>query len=230
MSIFINVGRRRLGKSTLARYMAHAKSPRIFIDPRAQWKGLRVYRREEVESMLEDLEAGRDIIVQPAEKQNTIDALASVAALWFSEEVLPEPTPENPEPEGTRELSVVLDEAGTYDLKSWDWFMRTCDVRRTSIILTAHRPKDLDTTVRAIADTWCIFRTTQKHDLDAIKDRTSEAVVREVQLLEPFEFVEWDDAQARMTVHKNPSAWREPRNVRLEGKVIEPVRERKLWE
>jgi len=230
MSILINIGRRGLGKSTLARYSAHAKSPRIFIDPRAQWRGSRIYRREQAEDMLEDLEAGRDFIVQPSEKQPTVDAMASVAALWFSEEVLPEPTTENPEPKGTRELSIVLDEAGTYDLDSWDWFLRTCDPKRTVIILTAHRPQDIDTAVRAIADTWCIFRTTQTHDLKAIEDRTSELVVREVQRLDPFEFVEWDDANARMTVHKNPAAWREPRNVRLEGKIIEPVRERKLWE
>lgn len=225
MSIYICVGRRRLGKSTLARYMAHNKSPRLFIDPRAQWKGARIYRREDAESMLEDFEAGRDVIVQPAEKQATIDALASVAALWFSEEPLAEG-----QEVGTRELSIVLDEAGTYDLKAWDWFMRTCDVQRTSIILTAHRPKDLDTTVRAIADTWCIFRTTQRHDLDAIEDRTSELVIKNVQTLEPFEFVEWDDAQARMTVHKNPGAWKDPKPIRLEGKLIEERREPKLWD
>lgn len=224
MSIYILVGRRQLGKSTLARYMAHAKAPRIFIDPRAQWRGPKIYRREQAEEMLEDLEAGRDIYVQPAEKQPTIDAMATVAALWFSEETVEE----HAEPK--RQLSVVLDEAGTYSLDAWDWFMRTCDPKRTVIVLTAHRPQDIETTVRAIADVWCIFRTTQTHDLKAIEDRTSELVVREVQLLQPFEFVEWDDAAGRMEVNKNPAAWREPRAEKLQGKVVEPVRERRLWE
>lgn len=221
MSIYLNIGRRQLGKSTLARYMAHAKHPRIFIDPRAQWTGNgKVYRREDAESMLEDLEANRDIVIQPVEKQETVDAMATVVALYFSED-----------PEGNqRQLSIVLDEAGTYSLKAWDWLLRTCDPKRCDIILTAHRPKDIDTTVRAIADYWCIFRTTQKHDLEAIEDRTSEHVVRAVQTLEPFEFVQWDDAKAEMQVNKNSNAWREPRPDRLEGTVIQPIRERKLWE
>lgn len=224
MSIYILVGRRQLGKSTLARYMAHAKTPRVFIDPRAQWKTLKTYRREQAEEMLEDLERGTDICVQPAEKQPTIDAMASVASLWMSEEIVPDGA------EPKRQLSVVLDEAGTYSLDAWDWFMRTCDPKRTTIVLTAHRPQDIETTVRAIADYWCIFRTTQTHDLKAIEDRTSENVVREVQTLNPFEFVQWDDALGQMQVNKNPGAWREPRADKLEGRIIEPVRERKLWE
>ena len=224
MSIYILVGRRQLGKSTLARYMAHAKTPRIFIDPRAQWKAPRIYRREQAEEMLEDLENGVDLVVQPAEKQPTIDAMASVASLWLSEEIVPD----GHEPQ--RQLSVVLDEAGTYDLDAWDWFFRTCDPKRTTIVLTAHRPQDIETTVRAIADYWCIFRTTQTHDLKAIEDRTSELVVLEVQALKPFEFVQWNDALGEMEVNRNPAAWKEPRSEPLKGKVIEPVRERRLWE
>lgn len=224
MSIYVLVGRRELGKSTLARYMAWAKAPRIFIDPRAQWRGPRVYRREQAEEMLEDLERGEDVIVQPSEKQPTVDAMASVAALWLSEENVP--AGEEPK----RQLSVVLDEAGTYDLDSWDWFFRTCPTKRTTIVLTAHRPQDIETSVRAIADYWCIFRTTQTHDLKAIEERTNELVVREVQSLKPFEFVQWNDRLAEMEVNRNPAAWKEPRAEPLRGKVIEPIRERRLWE
>lgn len=224
MSIYLAVGRRQLGKSTLARYMAHAKSPRLFVDPRAQWRAGTIYRHADEDAILEDFAAGRDVIVQPAEKQKTIDRLASVARVWFDEEMVEAPGAP------ARELSVVLDEAGTYRLDAWDWFLRTCDVRRTIIVLTAHRPQDIDTSVRAIADAWCIFRTTQTHDLKAIEDRTSERVVQEVQRLQPFEFVEWDDAKAEMRLHKNPAAWREPAGARLEGRIVESVRVRHLWE
>lgn len=217
--IYLVIGRRELGKTTLARYMAHAKSPRLVMDPRAQWITAKRYRRVEPERMLEDLDRREDIVVQPIELQPSVDAFASIANVYFQEDEHDE-----------RELSVVLDEAGLYGLSSWDWMMRCSPRVRTSIILTAHRPSDISTSIRALADVWCIFRTTQRHDLDAIGERCGELVERHVQELKPFEFVEWDDAKAQMTIHRNAAAWFTPDARQLAGEVIEEKRTPRVWD
>jgi hypothetical protein len=218
--IYLIIGRRELGKTTLARYVAHAKSPRLILDPRAQWPVTStVYRRIESEPMMEDLDAGRDVLVQPLDLQVSADACAPLANLYFQEDH-----------DDTRELSIVLDEAALYDLGAWDWMMRCSPRMRTAIILTAHRPKDISTSIRALTDIWCIFRTTQAHDLDAIEERCGALVTRHVQTLEPFEFVEWDDAKAQMTIHRNAAAWFTPDARRLEGEPVTERRVRHLWE
>ncbi len=222
--IFIDIGRRELGKTTLGRYQVFSRTPRIIVDPRAQFVALpnsefARYNAVKSEEMLEDLQAGIDVVLQPRELQISVNNLANVAAIWFQEDDT-----------NARQLSILLDEAGLYDLGSWDWMMRCSPRQRTNIILTAHRPADVSTSIRALADTWCIFRTTQRHDLDAIEERCGEVVMRHVQELEPYQFVEWDDAKARMTIHKNPGAWFTPGGVALAGTVIEERRVRKLWE
>lgn len=89
--------------------------------------------------------------------------------------------------------------------------MMRCSPRdRVAIILTAHRPADISTNIRALADTWCIFRTTQAHDLIAIEDRCGERVALLVQKLEPYQFVGWDDAKATATIYRNSRAWFTP--------------------
>jgi len=219
--IYLVIGRRELGKTTLARYVAHRRTPRLVIDPRAQWETARAYRKFDFDAMLADLEQNHDVIVQPVELQRTVDECAQLANFWFQERGIAD---------GPRELSVVLDEAGLYELRSWDWMMRCSPRSFTSIILTAHRPSDISTSIRALADTWCIFRTTQRHDLDAIQERCGDLVERHVQELQPYEFIAWDDAKAEMTVHRNPGAWKTPDGGELAGERVEEKRPRKIWE
>jgi hypothetical protein len=218
--IVLIIGRRELGKTTLARYIAANRSPQLIIDPRAQWQSERVYRSvgNNFDTMLDELTNERNVVVQPVELQESVDECAQLANAYYQDR---SPV------DGARELSVLLDEAGLYGLRSWDWMMRCSPRSYTSIILTAHRPSDISTGIRALADTWCIFRTTQKHDLDAIRERCGE---RHVQELQPFEFVAWDDAKAEMTIHRNPGAWKNPGGELGPGERIEEKRPRKLWE
>ncbi len=222
--IYLNIGRRELGKTTLAKYMAHAKSPRLIVDPRSHWDTTAdadIYTRVDTDAMLEDLSQGRDVILQPHDLELSVEQLAVVASLWFKED-------EN----HSRQLSVVLDEAGLYkdELREWNWLMRCSPRTRTSIILTAHRPTDIPTNVRALADVWCIFRTTQRHDLDAIRERCGELVERHVQELEPYQFIQWNDARAEMSVHRNGAAWFTPGVKTLTGTIVEEKKPPRLWE
>lgn len=226
--IYVIIGRRELGKTTLARYLAHARSPRLTIDPRAQWPippGVTTPDDDDdeypgvvydvnPEHVLEDLESGRDVLVQP---NNLDDAIASLA--WPARRYITD----GPD----RQLTITFDEAGLYTnplRSSWSWMMRCSPRDRTTILLTAHRPADVATDIRALADIWCIFRTTQVHDLDAIEDRCGAEVRAIVQTLKPYEFVSWNDAKAEMQVHKNPASWFTPAAVPLQGEPIEPKR------
>jgi hypothetical protein len=228
--IYVIIGRRELGKTTLARYLGHARTPRLTIDPRAQWPvpsnagdpgeadddAPGVFDAVNPEHVLEDLEEGRDVLIQPDDLDGAIAALAWPARRYITERP-------------SRQLTVTFDEAGLYTnpLKQhWSWMMRCSPRDRTTIILTAHRPADVATDIRALADIWCIFRTTQEHDLDAIEDRCGAEVRALVQTLKPYEFVSWNDAKAEMQHHKNPQSWYTPAAAPLQG---DPIRRSGLF-
>lgn len=209
--IYLIVGRRELGKTTLARYLGHARTPRVILDPRAQWPTTTIapYFEPDPETVLIDLENQTDVLVQPNDLPIAVDALAWPARRYITDG------------DGhTRQLTIIFDEAGLYreNLRgSWSWMMRCSPRTRTTIVLTAHRPADIVTDIRALADIWCIFRTTQVHDLDAIEERCGEEVRALVQTLKPYEFVSWNDAKAEAQIHRNPKAWYTPAADPLEG-------------
>ena len=195
--IYLIIGRRELGKTTLARYLGHARTPRLIVDPRAQWPAVDPYFDVDPETVLSDLEASADVLIQPNDLETAVDALAWPARQYITHQT-------------TRELTITFDEAGLYKetLKgSWSWMMRCSPRTRTTIILTTHRPVDIPTDIRSVADIWCIFRTTQVHDLDAIAERCGDRVRALVQTLKPYEFVSWNDAKAEEQIHRNPKAW-----------------------
>ncbi len=226
--IYVITGRRELGKTTLARYLAHKRSPQFVIDPRAQWPispgddGPIVTDAADWR-ILAWLEAGTSVVLQPRNLDDAIAMAAEICEAYVN---------------GARKapLSLVLDESKLYDLSGFGWVLRCCDRESVNVILTAHRPQDISTDVRAIMDVWCIFRTTQAHDLAAIAERTSDRTAEIAATLEPRHFVAWDDAaiQDNLSVHKRPELWREPSNELLVSEPVPagPMRpsNRRLWE
>jgi hypothetical protein len=113
----------------------------------------------------------------------------------------------------TRTLAVVIDESSLItDLSDWSYVFRGSPRERTTIILTTHRPQDVPTFVRALADYWCIFRITQEHDLDVVRKRCGDRVAELVTGLAPFEFVSWDDARGEYLIHRDGNQWKHPAN------------------
>lgn len=210
--IYVVIGRRELGKTTLARYLGHARTPRIILDPRAQWQpnGETIFEsRDHVnyEDTITDLENGLDVLIQPDDLPSSVRSMAAPSREYISHGQ-------------ERTLTIIFDEAGLYrdELRSsWGWMIRCSPRERTTIVLTAHRPADISTDIRSLADVWCIFRTVQEHDLEAIEDRCGPEVRAIVQTLKPYEFVSWNDAKAEYQVHKNPKAWYTPAAQPLEG-------------
>lgn len=221
------IGRRELGKTTLARYLASARPKQLIVDPRSQWpvpKGIETYDRVEPQIAI-DLDEGRTVIVQPIDLVECIEGLAIVMRSWLMQ------CQKDGEPPN---LAIVLDEAGLYKdaLRSWDWIFRCHPRAHMSILLTAHRPADISTTIRSISDRWCIFRTIQEHDLEAIDERCGKAVTDRVQTLAPYQFVSWDDAQSEATEFLNGALWQTPRETPIEGTPLTVARrsaQERLW-
>lgn len=194
--IFLIGGRREQGKTTLACHLASQRSPRLYIDPR------RLIAKDDewcdsVEYALARLEAGLDAAVPVRDLQKTVDETAVMVGDYI-------------EYDRARTLTVVIDEAGIPDsLRSWHYLFRTAPRQNTTFILTAHRPQDFDTTVRALADYWILFRTTQPHDLAAIADRCGASVAEDVSRLEQFHFIRWDDIRGESAICRRPQTWRE---------------------
>jgi hypothetical protein len=222
--IYVIIGRRYLGKTTLARYFAEANPPRLIVDPRAQWpapiidpedeNAVGVMDTVDQELVYDELSAGQDVLVQPTDLEFAVAQLAQPARDFITTRK-------------DRKLTIVFDEASLYKEQlrtSWSWMMRCSPMDRTTIILTTHRPADVPTDIRALVDMWCLFRTTQEHDLEVIEERTNPEVRDRVQTLKPYEFISWNDGRAEMRHHKDPASWFTPAAAPLEGDAIEPKR------
>lgn len=205
--IYLSIGRRELGKTTLSFSMAKRASRSVALDPRfllpdaadepigdltIETERDRLWRR---------IETGPyPIVVQPSDDLiGTSEELAKFVRDYTT--IFPQ-----------EQLAVVLDEASLLDLNTrrWQWVTRCSPRDRIDVIVTAHRPRDIHTNVRALADVWCIFRITQQHDLDVIADRCAEHVADRVARLKPREFVMWDDARGEAVEYLDPRVWYTP--------------------
>ena len=201
--IHIVIGRRELGKTTLAYYMARRAPRRAIIDarrmirqPSAEYEHDALLAGEAVNAMVVENES-TEVIYQPFE-----DDLDQAFSQWCRD--LKTVAMNNPD----KELAIMVDEASFYNLNTpaFQWLAK-CSLRDyTHIIVTAHRPADIPTSIRSIADHWFIFYTSQQHDLKAIEEKSPEAA-REARLLKGRDFVHWDDARARLSVNRSSMSW-----------------------
>lgn len=212
--IYYNVGRREVGKTTLARYLVRQQDSRIVFDPRGHFPGARVNDDTELIAAfdrLHDSGAGEIIITPDRNVQAMFETTAREVKRWI---------------QLGRTVAFVVDECSLVDLKpnstadEFDWIIRLCPRRQAIVVMTAHRPVDVPTGVRAIADYWLMFQMTLEHDLDVIEKRCGKVVREEVLKLKPFEFVVWDDAKGTYTINRNKTSWHMPLTEHSAGHVI----------
>lgn len=201
--LYLVIGRRELGKTTLAMRMANTLPRRAILDPRNMIHppgADRIHDANDAFEAVADMLDGytRDVVLWPHDDddEQTFDTWARAlksAALEF--------------PRAT--WAVVIDEASFYrlDSKPFQWLVKCTPRDKVHIIITAHRPQDIPTRLQAIADEWCIFASTQEHDLRQIRDRSPELAAR-VERLQGREFAHWNDALKEMKVNANPQSWR----------------------
>jgi hypothetical protein len=205
--IYIPLGRRELGKTTLAVCMARKIEKRVYLDPR------RILDRDMLGSELvhesDDLRAPLRMMMETKEL----------------EEVVYQPLGDDLDEsfdEFTREvkliainyprqaLAVLIDEASFYDLNHprMQWLCKCTPREQLHIFLTTHRPADVPTSVRSVADHWFIFQTAQEHDLEVIEKRAGVAVANEVRRLKGRSYVHWNDSLREMRVQTRDDLWR----------------------
>lgn len=211
------IGRRGKGKTTLAYRMTRKIPRRLIFDPRgmirANVDAVITTTRSEMVRAVREVQRGEydEMIFTPSgDLDEGFHAFANELRRWIVT------TPELP-------VAVLIDEASFIDQKSkhFQWVVRCSPVETFHILMTCHRPLDLDTTVRAIADHWLIFQCRQEHDLKVIRERCSPEVAAEVQRLQTRHFVHWDDGRAIMSINRfggtgGPNDWYIPLRATIE--------------
>jgi hypothetical protein len=203
--INLALGRRQLGKTTLVYSMAMKCPYRVILDPRGMIHtphGVRVTTSDQFFNVLDRMHADdgtREIVWTPRENLPTaLDTASSEVIRWF--EKFPQ-----------RRLMFVIDEARFFHnletSQSLDYVLRASPQNTIDIAITAHRPKDIPTDIRAIGDYWLMFKHTQGHDLKVIEERCGVAVSDAVAALDRYQFIQWDDGAAVAKAYRNPSAW-----------------------
>lgn len=206
--ITLVIGRRTRGKSTLAYGIALQRNTRVIFDPRRQF-----HTTDDIipssENLYELLETRSEIIVQPS--GNLKESFEATCYEIFDF------TDDNP----FSGFAFLVDEARFLDTPNQDYpyfekILRFSKPQTIDIILTCHRPVDISVDIRAIADYWCIFQTTQEHDLDIIYARCGKACADTVQALRDKEFVFWNDGEGNFVVKRDAASWFVP----IERKAI----------
>jgi len=202
--IYLIVGRREQGKTTLGLWMLRRGSAaRAIFDPRGlitPWLG------GEVVDTADDLPLAFQMLNQRQLTEvvyRPVDDV-SVAFRDFSRELA-----EWVRQDRTRGLRVLVDEAGFVQLATTDflWLLRCSQRDRVDVFITAHRPADIPTDVRAIADHWLLFPIRQEHDLRVVSERCGSEVAARVETLPAHHCVHWDDSRSAWDVLADPTAW-----------------------
>jgi hypothetical protein len=200
--ITLIIGRREVGKTTLALHESRKTPTRLLFDPRRQLNTSPAILRDEI-GLYEELDNSTEIIVQPQfNVPQVFEAICNQLMDWIED---------NPE----EDVSFLVDEARfvqTFNFISqpFDWILRCSKRDKVHTILTVHRPVDVSVDIRAIADFWCIFQTTQEHDLKIIAERCSDQVASEARTLGAGQVIVWNDSRATWKKHTDRAAWYVP--------------------
>jgi len=204
--IYLSIGRRELGKTTLAYYMARKVDRCSVLDPRQMIQHDRadvetVTRSSELDDHALYLLRGtdtRELIYHPYD-----DDLDEAFDRWTSamkRAIVACPS---------QSVALMVDEASFFNLQSprFQWLAKCTYRDQVHILITAHRPIDVPTSIRSIADHWCIFSTSLEHDVAVFDRHMGPAVVSSVRRLQGREYVHWDDAHKRMRVQRDARVW-----------------------
>ena len=204
------VGRRELGKTTLAVSLSRHFATRVIFDPRHMIDTTAdVLGDGQITGVLyEMLDTRSEIIVRPSfEKEEVFNQMCVEIYAWLRD---------NPgEP-----FCFLLDEARFVKEPEknpyFDYIVRCTPRVDVTVIMTCHGIVDISPDLRRVADYWILFRLTMEADLDRVRERCGEQVAEEVQKLEPFEYVVWNDARGVWAKYADKTAWFVP----LERKAI----------
>lgn len=195
------IGRRELGKTTLAVNLARHCSTRVIFDPRHMINTSRcILVDSQIRSDLYNvLNVEAEIIVRPKfDKEAAFEATCEEIYQWL------EDNPGEP-------LCFLIDESRFVSEpeknQHFDYIVRCLPSRQVSVILTCHGIIDVSTDLRRIADYLIFFKLTMESDLDRVRERCGDSVADEVQKLEPFQYIVWNDQKSTWAKKTEPRKW-----------------------
>ncbi len=217
--IYVVIGRRELGKTTMGYYLTAQAPKRIIFDPRGMFatetNSATRYTLRSVEKIaswqrgnplrIEEAD-GTEAVVDPVELTITPDGqlersfslvMRKAAAMVKADE----------------RFALLLDEFRFIDKatqkgdENLNWVLRCAERGKVDVIMTAHRPVDIHPDIRSIADHYILFRMTQQSDLGFLNDQCGADCATAVGALAGRECIHWDDTVSTMTVQKDPAKW-----------------------
>lgn len=198
--IYLNLGRREVGKTTLAYYLISKSPRRVIFDPRGLFPAtVRAMDSEQVFNQFELVRQGRatEIVITPdSDLQGCFDQACSCIKEYLQE--------------GKDGIAFLIDElrfVPDTDGPALNWILRCATRDSVAVVFTCHRPVDVSVDIRAISDVWCVFQMTQENDLRVVAERCSPSMAQQVSKLPPRHFLAWNDAIGRMTAHTHPDRW-----------------------
>jgi hypothetical protein len=199
------IGRRELGKTTLAVSLSRNFDTRVIFDPRHMINVTSdvLTSAGQVQGVLyETLNERAEIVVRPDfDVEGTFAAMCAEIYSWLRD---------NP---GER-FCLLVDEArfvpNPEQNPHFDYIVRCTPRSDITVILTCHGIVDVSPDLRRVADYWALFRLTMEADLERIRERCGEEVANEVQKLEPYEYIVWNDAIGAWRKHADKTRWYVP--------------------
>jgi hypothetical protein len=201
--IIVIVGFTGQGKSTLAEYLAQRSDTRIIFDPRSQFHTTSDVLPD-AGGLFDLLDERYEVIVQPGRGRDVLasfDETCKEVADWIED---------NPR----ENICLLVDEARLVGLESksgslnFDWIVRSArEGSPIDVIITCHRPVDVNTNIRAIANRLIFFKVMLSNDLEAIEEQCGEVVTEEVKKLLDREFITWNNSRQTWRKISNPATW-----------------------
>jgi hypothetical protein len=202
--ITVIIGFTGQGKSTLASFLAKCSTTRLIFDPRLQFHTTSDVLPNE-QGLTELLNDRYEVIVQPGRGvavEEDFDQVCRVLADWIED---------NP----GEDVCLLVDEGRLVGLDSknvslnFDWILRSArEGSPISVIITCHRPVDVSTNIRAIANRLVFFRVMLPGDLDAIEAQCGPEVENEVKKLLDRQFITWNNSRQQWRKITDSDSWK----------------------
>lgn len=220
------VGRRRVGKTTLADFLCGSCKYQLRFSPRVtlaeREHGITIVRAPTSQELDEWFQNGMTVTVIPElDVDETFLSTARSMRAWYSRQERKAPIKD--------QIGFIVDEArfpAVRESRDLDWLFRCTNPEMIHIYMTVHRPKDLNPDIRAILDYWYVFHVTQQRDIDILEDECNVIVAARASQLQPREFYKFDVGEQKSyhwPVSKAP-IWKpsaKPPSTRMLNPVVE---------
>lgn len=201
--LILNIGKRELGKTTLAVSISKEYDTAVTFDPRHMIETTSdVITDAGIGALYQMMETRNDIIVRPVyDIEGTFEKMCQQIVDYVQA---------HPD----ESFCLLVDESrfvpNPEKIKAFDYIVRCTSRRKIAVIMTCHGIVDISTNLRRIADYWVLFHMTLNADLDTIYEKCGEEVVTAVKSLKPFEYVVWNDSNSTWQKKTDPQRWYVP--------------------